>query len=72
MEKDEQRLYPSILAFRSMGDWTMSGVHSEANRPMLLSSGLRNLSFVRLNQLQMTTSDHAQLWTCLSPTIEAT
>ena len=49
----------------------MSGVHSEAVRPMLLSSGIPDLPLVRKNHRKMTPLDLIQVWTRSATQIEA-
>jgi hypothetical protein len=50
----------------------MSGVHSEAIRPMLLSSGLSDLPLVPKNHRKMMPLDLVQVWTRAGSLIEAT
>jgi hypothetical protein len=50
----------------------MSGVHSEAVRPMLLSSGLSDLPLVRKNHRKMSPLEPVQVWTRAGTLIEAT
>ena len=48
----------------------MSGVHSEAVRPMLLSSMLKERSLVRTASRHLAASEHAQKWSLANATTE--